>query len=85
MISDLISLPVNESVTGSSDPIRQETVEARGLDVIVWYDLPETNKTTTVAETVQAGLWTARLSAEQFAAEMQASIVPSTGDATPAA
>ena len=49
MVSDLIALPVHKDITGSSDPIRQETVAARGQDVTVWYDLPETNQTTTVA------------------------------------
>ena len=58
---------------------------ARGLDVIVWYDLPETNKTTDAASESQGGLWTGRLTAQQFAEEMQASIVPSAGAATPTA
>ena len=43
MVSDLIALPVHKEITESSDPIRQETVQARGQDVTVWYDLPETN------------------------------------------
>src|SRR5215204_2427425 len=85
MVSDLIALPVHKDIAGSSDPIRQETVAARGQDVIVWYDLPETNQTTTVATNEQGGLWTGRLNAQQFAEAMQASIVPSTGAATPAA
>ena len=85
LVSDLIALPVNTSVTESSDPIRAETVAARGNDVTVWYDLPETNKTTDAASTAQGGLWNGRLTAEQFAAEMQASITPAGGDATPAA
>lgn len=85
MVSDLIALPVHVEVTESSDPIRQETVAARGLDVIVWYDLPETNQTTTVATNEQGGLWTGRLTAEQFAEAMQASIVPAAGVATPEA
>ncbi len=85
MVSDLIALPVHKDITGSSDPIRQETVAARGQDVIVWYDLPETTQTTTAATNEQGGLWTGRLNAQQFAEAMQASIVPSTGSATPAA
>jgi ABC-type glycerol-3-phosphate transport system substrate-binding protein len=85
MVSDLIALPVHKEITESSDPIRQETVAVRGQDVIVWYDLPETNQTTTVGTTEQGGLWTGRLTAEQFAEAMQASIVPSAGSATPAA
>jgi ABC-type glycerol-3-phosphate transport system substrate-binding protein len=85
MVSDLIALPVHKEITESSDPIRQETVQARGQDVTVWYDLPETNDTVTVATNEQGGLWTGRLNAQQFAEAMQASIVPSTGAATPAA
>ncbi len=85
MVSDLIALPVHVDITESSDPIRQETVAARGQDVTVWYDLPETNQTTTVATNEQGGLWTGRLTAEQFAQVMQDSIVPSSGAATPEA
>jgi raffinose/stachyose/melibiose transport system substrate-binding protein len=85
LVSDKIALPVHKDITESSDPIRQETVAARGLDVIVWYDLPETALTFDAASQAQGGLWTGRLTAEQFAAEMQASITPSGGDATPSA
>ena len=85
LVSDLIALPVHTGVAESSDPIRQETVAARGLDVTVWYDLPETAKTFDTASQAQGGLWTGRLSAQQFAEEMQASIVPSAGTATPTA
>jgi ABC-type glycerol-3-phosphate transport system substrate-binding protein len=84
MVSDLIALPVHKDVTASADPIRQETVQARGQDVIVWYDLPETNGTVAAAQTELGGLWTGRLTAQQFAEAMQASIVPS-GAATPTA
>lgn len=85
LVSDLIALPVHTGVSESSDPIRAETVAARGRDVIVWYDLPETGKTLDQTALSHGGLWTGRLTAEQFAAEMQSSIVPSAGDATPAA
>jgi hypothetical protein len=60
-------------------------VQARGQDVTVWYDLPETNATVTVAQTEQGGLWTGRLTAQQFAEAMQTGIVPATGAATPTA
>jgi raffinose/stachyose/melibiose transport system substrate-binding protein len=83
MVSDLIALPVHKEVTESSDPIRQETVQARGQDVTVWYDLPETNATVTTAQNEQGGLWTGRLTAEQFAEVMQSAIVPSGATATP--
>jgi raffinose/stachyose/melibiose transport system substrate-binding protein len=85
MVSDLIALPVHKEITESSDPIRQETVQARGQDVTVWYDLPETNATVTVAQTEQGGLWTGRLTAQQFAEAMQTGIVPAAGAATPTA
>jgi ABC-type glycerol-3-phosphate transport system substrate-binding protein len=85
MVSDLIALPVHKDITGSNDPIRQETVAARGQDVIVWYDLPETTQTTTAATNEQGGLWTGRLSAQQFAEAMQAAIVPAAAAATPTA
>jgi raffinose/stachyose/melibiose transport system substrate-binding protein len=85
MVSDLIALPVHKDVTESADPIRQETVQARGQDVTVWYDLPQTNATLATAQTEQGGLWTGRLTAQQFAEVMQSAIVPSTGAATPAA
>ncbi len=85
LVSNLIALPVHKDITESSDPIRQETVAARGLDVVVWYDLPETALTFDTVSKVQGGLWTGRLTAEQFAAEIQASIVPSGGAATPTA
>ncbi|HET7093388.1 MAG TPA: extracellular solute-binding protein, partial [Thermomicrobiales bacterium] len=84
LVSDKIALPVNKDVTGSSDPIRQETVAARGRDVVVWYDLPETNKSLDQVSKIQGGLWTGRLDAQQFAEQMQASIVPSGAAATPA-
>ncbi len=83
LVSDKIALPVNKEVTGSSDPIRQETVAARGKDVTVWYDLPETNKTLDQTSKIQGGLWTGRLNAQQFAEQMQSVITPSGAAATP--
>jgi raffinose/stachyose/melibiose transport system substrate-binding protein len=86
MVSDLIALPVHKDITASTDPIRQETVQARGKDVTVWYDLPETNATVTAAQNEQGGLWTGRLNAQQFAEAMQAAINPAAGAAaTPTA
>jgi raffinose/stachyose/melibiose transport system substrate-binding protein len=84
LVSDLIALPVHKEITESTDPIRQETVQARGQDVTVWYDLPETNATVTVAQNEHGGLWTGRLTAEQFAEAMQSAIAPSSA-ATPTA
>ena len=77
LVSDKIALPINKEVTESSDPIRKETVLARKFDVPVWYDLPETSKSMNTAQQQQGGLWTGRLTAMQFAEQMQASIVPS--------
>jgi len=76
LVSDLIALPVHTAITESSDRIRQETVAARQHDVTVWYDLPETGKTFDEASKAQGGLWTGRLTAQQFAEQMQAAITP---------
>jgi ABC-type glycerol-3-phosphate transport system substrate-binding protein len=77
IVSDTISLPVHKDITESSDPVRQETVQARGLDVPVWYDVPETNTSLDTVSQNQGGLWTGRLTAEQFAQIMQDSVKPS--------
>jgi xylobiose transport system substrate-binding protein len=77
IVSDTISLPVHKEITESSDPVRQETVQARGLDVPVWYDVPETNASLDTVSQNQGGLWTGRLTAEQFAQIMQDSVKPS--------
>jgi len=53
-------------------------VQARGLDVPVWYDVPETNTSLDTVSQNQGGLWTGRLTAEQFAQIMQDSVKPST-------
>lgn len=86
IVSDTISLPVHKEITESSDRIRQETVLARGLDVTVWYAVPETGGTFDAVSQNHGGLWTGRLTAEQFAELIQASIVPSgAAAATPTA
>lgn len=87
LVSDKIALPINKQVTGSSDPIRAQTVTAaQGGDVPVWYDLPELNQSTTAVQNNQGGLWTGRLNAQQFAAAMQAIVKPSSAaTATPSA
>lgn len=86
LVSDKIALPVNASITSSTDPIRQATVEAAaGGDVPVWYDLPELNGIVTAVQDNFGGLWSGRLSAAQFAEALQASIKPSSGAATPTA
>jgi raffinose/stachyose/melibiose transport system substrate-binding protein len=86
LVSDKIALPINKNVTGSSDPIRAETVTAaQGGDVPVWYDLPEINQSTTAVQNNHGGLWTGRLTPQQFAESVQAIVVPSSGAATPTA
>lgn len=77
IVSDTISLPIHKEVTESSDPVRQETVQSRGLDVPVWYDFPETGTTLDAVSANHGGLWTGRLSAAEFAQLIQDSIVPS--------
>jgi ABC-type glycerol-3-phosphate transport system substrate-binding protein len=86
LVADKIALPVHTGVTSSTDPIRQATVEAAaGADVPVWYDLPELNGTVTAVQDNFGGLWSGRLTAQQFAEALQASVKPSAGVATPTA
>lgn len=86
IVSDTISLPVHKEITESTDRVRQETVQARGLDVTVWYAVPETGGTLNAVTENHGGLWTGRLTAEQFADAIQQSIVPSAAPAaTPTA
>ena len=86
LVSDKIALPVHKEITESSDPIRAQTVAAaQGGDVPVWYDLPEINQSTTAVQENHGGLWTGRVSPQQFAEAVQAIVVPSAGGAaTPA-
>jgi raffinose/stachyose/melibiose transport system substrate-binding protein len=77
LVSDKIAIPVHKDVTESSDPIRAETAAAsQGVDVPVWYDLPETNGSVGAVGDNHGGLWTGRLTAEQFAQAMQDAIKP---------
>lgn len=77
LVSDKIALPINTSVSGSTDPIRAQTVEAnKGGEVPVWYDLPEINGSVTAVTDNHGGLWTGRLTAQQFAKALQAAVVP---------
>jgi ABC-type glycerol-3-phosphate transport system substrate-binding protein len=85
LVSDKIAIPVHRDVTESTDPIRAQTaVAAQGGDVPVWYDLPETNGSVTATQDNHGGLWTGRLTAQQFAEAQQAAVKPS-GAATPTA
>jgi raffinose/stachyose/melibiose transport system substrate-binding protein len=78
LVSDKIALPINKSVTTSTDPIRAQTVTASaGVDVPVWYDLPELNGIVIWLQENWGGLWAGRFDAAQFSAELQAVIVPS--------
>jgi raffinose/stachyose/melibiose transport system substrate-binding protein len=84
LVSDKIALPINKNVTTSSDPIRQATVTAAaGVDVPVWYDLPELNPVQVWMQDNFGGIWSGRVTAQQFAEEAQAQIKPSTSVATP--
>jgi raffinose/stachyose/melibiose transport system substrate-binding protein len=77
LVSDKIALPVHKDVTESSDPIRAETAAARGMDVIVWYDVPETNGSLKAVQDNHGGLWTGRTAPQQFAEIMQSIVKPS--------
>ena len=78
LVSDTIALPINKNVTESADPIRAETVAAsvKG-NVPVWYDLPELNGSVVATQDNHGGLWTGRISAEQFSELQQAAVKPS--------
>jgi raffinose/stachyose/melibiose transport system substrate-binding protein len=85
IVMDKISLSVHKDVTESSDPIRTQTVAAsQGVDVPVWYAIPELNGSVTVSQDNHGGLWTGRISAQEFSDLQQAAVKPS-GAATPAA
>jgi ABC-type glycerol-3-phosphate transport system substrate-binding protein len=87
LVSDKIALPINKNVTTSTDPIRAQTVKASaGVDVPVWYDLPELNGIVTWLQENWGGLWSGRFDAQAFSDALQAVIVPNAGGAaTPTA
>lgn len=78
LVMDSISLSVNKNVTTSTDRIREETVAAAaGVDVPVWYDVPELNGSVIVTQDNHGGLWTGRITPQQFSDAQQAAVVPS--------
>ncbi|MFT4038098.1 MAG: extracellular solute-binding protein [Thermomicrobiales bacterium] len=78
MVMDSIALPINKNITESTDPIREQTaVASKGVDVPVWYDLPELNGSVQVTQDNHGGLWTGRISAQEFSDLQQAAVVPS--------
>lgn len=78
LVSDNIALPINKNVTESTDPIRAETVAASDQgNVPVWYDLPELNGSVLATQENHGGLWTGRISAEQYSEIQQAAVKPS--------
>lgn len=80
IVMDKIALSVHRNVTESPDPIRTQTAVAiQGGDVPVWYDLPELNGSVTVTQDNHGGLWSGRITAEQFAEAQQAAVKPSGG------
>lgn len=78
LVMDTISLSVNKNVTESTDRIRAETVAASaGVDVPVWYAVPELNGSVIATQDNHGGLWTGRISAQEFSDIQQAAVVPS--------
>ena len=58
--------------------IREQTVAAAaGVDVPVWYDVPELNGSVIATQDNHGGLWTGRISAQEFSDLQQAAVVPS--------
>lgn len=77
IVMDTISLSVSKNVTESTDPIRTETAAAiKGGDVPVWYAVPELNGSVTVTQDNHGGLWTGRISAQEFCDLQQAAVQP---------
>lgn len=78
IVMDKISLPVHKEVTESTDPIRAETIAASaGVDVPVWYAVPELNGSVIATQENHGGLWTGRISPQEFSEIQQAAVVPS--------
>jgi raffinose/stachyose/melibiose transport system substrate-binding protein len=78
LVSDTIYHPNNNNVTESTDPIRAETVAASAEgNVPVWYDLPELNGSVVATQDNHGGLWTGRISAEEYSELQQAAVKPS--------
>jgi ABC-type glycerol-3-phosphate transport system substrate-binding protein len=87
LVMDKIALAVHKDITESTDPIRTQTIEAvKGGDVPVWYDVPELNGSVIATQDNHGGLWTGRITPQEFSDIQQAAVVPSDGSvATPAA
>ena len=47
------------------------------MDVPVWYDVPELNGSVIATQDNHGGLWTGRISAQEFSDLQQAAVVPS--------
>ncbi|MCA9858422.1 MAG: extracellular solute-binding protein [Thermomicrobiales bacterium] len=78
IVMDTISLSVSKNITESTDPIRTQTAVAiQGGDVPVWYAVPELNGSVTVTQDNHGGLWTGRITAQEFADLQQAAVNPS--------
>lgn len=78
IVMDSIALSVSKNITESTDPIRTQTAAAiKGGDVPVWYDVPELNGSVTVTQDNHGGLWTGRITAQQFCDLQQAAVKPS--------
>ncbi len=78
LVMDSIALSVSKNITESTDPIRTQTAAAiQGGDVPVWYAVPELNGSVTVTQDNHGGLWTGRISAQEFCDLQQAAVKPS--------
>ena len=54
-----------------ADPIKTGTIAVRGLDVPVWYGVPETANSFNAVAEVAGKLWTGEMSPEEFATYVQ--------------
>lgn len=78
MVVDTITMSTNKNVVPSNNRIMKEMVEAsHHNDIRVFYELPETSKTWSVAQQNTSALFLKEITPEEFSARMQAAVVTS--------
>jgi raffinose/stachyose/melibiose transport system substrate-binding protein len=76
LIGNQLALPIVNGVVPANSLVDKEMIAAGKPDTPVWLDWPQTTNTLT-ATTNSSGIFTGSLTAQQFAAAIQASIKPS--------
>ncbi len=78
MVVDTITMSTNKNILPSDNRIMKEMIEAsHNNDTRVWYELPETSNVWSVAQQSTSALFLKEITPEEFAAKMQAAVVPS--------